>query len=90
MASPSFRAFLDASVLYPASLRNLLMRLTLAGLYQARWSVAVHEEWVRALISRHEPNQPFRLQPSKKSIPPPNAATKTNIYDPSQTGCQAR
>jgi len=34
----SFRAFLDASVLYPVSLRNLLMRLTLGGLYQARWS----------------------------------------------------
>ncbi len=39
----SFRAFLDASVLYPVSLRNLLMRLTLGGLYQARWSAHVHE-----------------------------------------------
>lgn len=40
----SFRAFLDASVLYPASLRDLLMRLTLADLYQALWSRHVHEE----------------------------------------------
>jgi hypothetical protein len=32
----TFRAFLDASVLYPVSPRNLLMRLTHAGLYQAR------------------------------------------------------
>jgi predicted nucleic acid-binding protein len=46
----TFRAFLDASVLYSAPLRDLLMRLTLAGLYQARWSHDVHEEWIRALL----------------------------------------
>jgi hypothetical protein len=46
----SFRAFLDASVLYPVSLRHLLMRLTLARLYQARWSATVHEEWIRAVL----------------------------------------
>jgi predicted nucleic acid-binding protein len=48
-----FRAFLDASVLYPVSLRNLLMRLTLAGLFQARWSPHVHEEWVKAVLRDH-------------------------------------
>lgn len=51
MESP--RAFLDASVLYPVSLRNLLMRLTLAGLYQARWSADVHAEWIRAVLRDH-------------------------------------
>jgi predicted nucleic acid-binding protein len=45
-----FCAFLDASVLYPASLRNLLMRLTLNGLFQAKWSADVHEEWIRSLL----------------------------------------
>jgi predicted nucleic acid-binding protein len=47
------RAFLDASVLYPVSLRNLLMRLTPAGLYQARWSADVHKEWIRAVLRDH-------------------------------------
>jgi predicted nucleic acid-binding protein len=46
----SFCAFLDASVLYPVTLRNLLMRLTLNGLFQARWSEHVHEEWIRAVL----------------------------------------
>ena len=46
-------AFLDASVLYPVSLRNLLMRLTLNGLFQARWSADVHEEWIRAVLRDH-------------------------------------
>ena len=46
----SFRAFLDANVLYPVSLRNLLMRLALAGLFQALWSSHVHEEWIAAVL----------------------------------------
>jgi predicted nucleic acid-binding protein len=46
----TFRAFLDASVIYPASLRDLLMRLTMARLFQARWSSRVHEEWIRAVL----------------------------------------
>ena len=50
MTSPALCAFLDASVLYPASLRNLLMRLALAGLFQARWSADVHEEWMRSVL----------------------------------------
>jgi hypothetical protein len=31
-------ALLDANVLYPARLRDLFIRLAIAGLYQARWS----------------------------------------------------
>lgn len=46
----SLRAFLDASVLYPASLRNLLMRLAVRDLFQARWSRRVHDEWIRAVL----------------------------------------
>lgn len=47
-----FTAFYDASVLYPAELRNLLMHLALTGLFRAKWSAAVHEEWIRALLRR--------------------------------------
>ena len=54
----SLRAFLDASVLYPVSLRHLLMRLTLARLFQARWSARVHEEWIRAVL-RDNPGVPM-------------------------------
>jgi len=53
----SLCAFLDASVLYPVSLRQLLMRLTLERLYQARWSATVHEEWIRAVL-RDRPHIP--------------------------------
>jgi predicted nucleic acid-binding protein len=57
----SLCAFLDASVLYPVSLRNLLMRLTLDGLYQARWSAHVHEEWMRSVLRDHPHIPPARL-----------------------------
>jgi hypothetical protein len=45
-------AFLDASVLYPSELRSLLMHLALTGLFRARWSAAVHDEWIGAPLRR--------------------------------------
>lgn len=43
-------AFLDANVLYPARLRDLLIRLDIAGLYRARWSADVLDECFNNLI----------------------------------------
>ncbi|HPB76681.1 MAG TPA: PIN domain-containing protein, partial [Chromatiaceae bacterium] len=40
----------DACVLYPAPLRDLLMRLALLDLYRARWSDMIHDEWVRHVL----------------------------------------
>jgi hypothetical protein len=45
-------AFLDASVIYPAGVRNLLMYLHLVGAYRRTWSDAVHTEWIEALLRR--------------------------------------
>ena len=43
-------AVYDACVLYPAPLRDLLMHLALTGLFQARWTERIHEEWTRNLL----------------------------------------
>lgn len=43
-------ALLDASVLYPSLIRNLLMHLASADLIAARWTHAIHEEWTRNLL----------------------------------------
>ena len=43
-------AFLDASVLYPATLRNLLMHLAVAGVFRPRWTDKVQDEWTAALL----------------------------------------
>ncbi len=42
-----FTALYDACVLYPAPLRSLLMYLALTDLFRARWTDAIHEEWMR-------------------------------------------
>jgi predicted nucleic acid-binding protein len=43
-------AVLDASVLYPAPLRDLLMNLALTDLFQARWTDQIHGEWTRNVL----------------------------------------
>ncbi len=48
----TFAAFYDANVLYPAELRNLLMHLALTGLFRAKWSAEVHEEWISNLLEK--------------------------------------
>jgi hypothetical protein len=46
----SFRVLLDACVLYPAALRDLLLRLAEAGVYRAHWSDMVLDELTRTLV----------------------------------------
>ncbi|MGC0152954.1 PIN domain-containing protein [Chromobacterium vaccinii] len=46
-----FKVVYDACVLYPAPLRDALMRQALTGLYRARWTDAIHEEWMRNLLA---------------------------------------
>ncbi len=53
-AAPS-AVVLDSCVLYPAQLRSLFLHLATAGLFRARWTAAIHQEWMRAL-SREYPD----------------------------------
>jgi predicted nucleic acid-binding protein len=46
----NFTAVYDACVLYPAPLRDLLMELALTDLFRARWSEAIHQEWIRNVL----------------------------------------
>ena len=47
--SARYTAILDANTLYPTLVRDLLLSLAAAGLYHARWTDAIHEEWTRNL-----------------------------------------
>jgi hypothetical protein len=44
-----FVAVYDACVLYPAPIRDLLMRLAMSGLFRARWTERIHQEWMQSL-----------------------------------------
>jgi hypothetical protein len=46
-----FIVVLGACVLYPAPLRDLLLRLATTGLYAAKWSDQIHYQWTRNLIA---------------------------------------
>lgn len=48
--SARYTAILDACVLYPAPLRDLLLSLARAGLFHARWTSQIQDEWVRNLL----------------------------------------
>jgi hypothetical protein len=47
----AFTALYDACVLYPAPIRDVLMHLALTDLYRARWTHAIHEEWIRSVLA---------------------------------------
>jgi len=44
-------ALLDANVLYPAGLRDFLLRLANRYLYAPLWSADIHAEWMRSLLA---------------------------------------
>ena len=44
------RVLLDACVLYPTVMREMLIGVAKAGLYQPQWSARILEEWARATV----------------------------------------
>lgn len=58
-------AVYDANVLYPAPLRDLLIRIAQAGLVRARWTEAIHDEWMRSVLKNNPAITPDRLARTK-------------------------
>jgi len=52
----NYTALLDANVLYPAPMRDLLLQLAITDLFRARWTADIHREWIEALL-RNEPHR---------------------------------
>jgi hypothetical protein len=48
-----YTVILDACVMYPAPLRSYLLYLAQTGLFRARWTAQIHEEWIRNLIKNN-------------------------------------
>ena len=58
-------AIYDANILYPAPLRDLFIRLAQAGLVQAKWTEAIHAEWMRNVLRDRPDLLPERLARTK-------------------------
>lgn len=66
-----YTVVLDACVLYPAPLRDLLLSLASAGIYRARWTHLIEDEWVRNLTT----NRPdIKLDALRRTIAMMNEA----------------
>lgn len=50
--SPRFTVILDACVIYPAPVRDLLLHMAAEGLFKPKWNKVIHEEWVRNLLAK--------------------------------------
>ncbi len=55
----AFVAVYDACILYPAPLRDLLIRLAVKHLFQAKWSDEILDEAFRSILKRR-PTSPQR------------------------------
>lgn len=57
-----FTVLYDACVLYPAPLRDLLMQVAVTDLYRAKWTDAIHDEWIRNVLKARPDLKPEQLQ----------------------------
>ncbi|MHC1478651.1 hypothetical protein ACYJW8_00235 [Frateuria aurantia] len=66
MNSSTFTAVFDACVLYPANVRDLLVRLACTGSFRARWSDDIHDEWIRNLLENRPDLTRERLERTRQ------------------------
>ncbi len=50
----NFTAIYDACVLYPAPLRDFLLRLAMTELFRARWTDQIHNEWISGVLRNRQ------------------------------------
>lgn len=60
--SARYTAVLDACVLYPAPVRDLLLSLAFQGMYHARWTTTINDEWIRNVALNRPDLDPSKLR----------------------------
>ena len=63
----AFVVVYDANVLYPVELRDFLVRLALAGVYQAKWTHQILDETFDAILSKR-PELADRLERTRQQM----------------------
>lgn len=63
-----FTVLYDACVLYPAPLRDLLMHIAVTDLYNAKWTDAIHDEWMRNVLQNRPDLKLEQLQRTRDLI----------------------
>jgi predicted nucleic acid-binding protein len=57
----SLVAILDANVLYPASIRDVLLSVAQSGLIQPHWTAYIHDEWSRRFLEKNPHVDPEKI-----------------------------
>lgn len=63
---PSFTVLYDACVLYPAPVRDLLIRLGRAGLFRAKWTEEILDECFRNIVEDRPDLRPEQLERTRE------------------------
>jgi predicted nucleic acid-binding protein len=66
MPKSNFIVVYDACILYSAALRDLLMWLALTGLFQARWTEEIQEEWITNVLKNRPDLNRSQLERTKQ------------------------
>jgi hypothetical protein len=69
----TFTVVFDACVLYPAPLRDVLLELSVEGIFRARWTDQIHDEWIRNVLANNSKVTPEKLQRTRELM---NAAVR--------------
>jgi predicted nucleic acid-binding protein len=81
----NFVAVFDACVLYPASIRDLLLRLALSDLFCARWTNQIHDEWIGAVLKQRPDLTKAQLDRTRelmnKAVPDCLVTSYENLID---------
>ena len=78
----AFVVLYDANVLYPSTLRNLLIRVAQAGLVQAKWTEQILDETFSNLLENRPDLDPEKLTRTRELM---NAAVRDCLvtgYEP--------
>ncbi len=64
----SFTAIFDACVLYRAPVRDVILELSVEGIFRARWTEQIHDEWIRSLLEQRPDIRPEQLQRTRERM----------------------
>jgi hypothetical protein len=71
-----YTAMLDANVLYPAPMRDILLELAVTDIFRAKWTADIHEEWISALLRNEPQRHRFALERTRDLM---NQATRDSL-----------
>lgn len=75
-------AVLDANVLYPVPVRDILLEMADVKLFQPKWTNQIHAEWIRNLLKNRPDIDPKRLKKLQATMDQAFPDANVSSYEP--------